>query len=131
MASPVRKRATYEDLLGVPDDRIAEIVDGDLHASPRPASPHAGCAFALSTELPRVPPDVAVEAAPDWACEILSPSTERLDRARKLPAYARHGVSHAWLVNPAARTLEVMRRDGERFEAMELDLLLLWDEQRA
>ena len=188
MASPVRKRATYEDLLGVPDDRIAEIVDGDLHASPRPAFSHAGCAFALSTELgppfqrgrggpggwlflfepelhlrddvmvadlagwrrerlPRVPPDVAVEAAPDWVCEILSPSTERPDRAWKLPAYARHGVSHAWLVNPTARTLEVMRRDGERwllhrthaddalvraepFDAVELDILLLWDEKR-
>lgn len=86
--------------------------------------------------------------SPDWVCEILSPSTERLDRAGKLPAYARHGVTHAWLVNPAARTLEVLRAEAGRwvlvatyaddarvraepFDAIELDLLLTWGETRA
>jgi len=188
MASPLRKRATYEDLLKVPDDKIAEIVDGDLYASPRPSAPHSGCAFELSIELggpfrrgrggpggwlflfepelhledDTLVPDLAgwrrarldrapeapfVTVAPDWVCEILSPSTERLDRARKLPAYARHGVTHAWLVNPSARTLEVLRRDGDRwvllgtsaddahvraepFDAIEIDLLRLWGEER-
>ena len=92
--------------------------------------------------LPKPPETAAIDLAPDWVCEILSPSTEKLDRARKLPAYAPRGVSHAWLVNPTSRTLEVLRRDGERwvlpgtfaddafvraepFEAVELDLLLL------
>ena len=32
-----------------------------------------------------------------------------------LPAYARHGVGHAWLINPVTRTLEVFRREGERW----------------
>jgi hypothetical protein len=71
--------------------------------------------------------------APDWV--------------RKLPAYARHGVGHSWLMNPSTRTLEVYRRDGgswvlagthaadaivcaEPFEAIELDLLRLWGEDR-
>jgi len=36
--------ATYEDLLAVPEHRVAEILDGDLYVSPRPASPHAYCA---------------------------------------------------------------------------------------
>jgi Uma2 family endonuclease len=93
-------------------------------------------------------PDVpAMTLPPDWVCEILSPSTERLDRVKKLPAYARHGVGHAWLVNPATRTLEVYRRDGaswllaatfaddaivraEPFDAIEIDLLRLWGEER-
>jgi Uma2 family endonuclease len=189
MASPVRKRATYEDLLQVSQDKIAEIVDGDLYASPRPAIPHSVSGAALTADLggpfqfgrggpggwwilyepelhllddvlvpdlagwrrermPRPPDAPAVEIAPDWVCEILSPSTERLDRAKKLPAYARHRVAHAWLVNPAARTLEVLRREAERwllvatfaddalvraepFEAVELDLLHLWGEARA
>lgn len=38
---------------------------------------------------------------------MLSPSTAKLDRAEKLPIYARHGVKHAWLVDPDLRTLEV------------------------
>jgi Uma2 family endonuclease len=132
VASPVRKPASYDDLLRLPEDRIGEIVDGELHASPRRALAHAGAAFELSS---------------DWVCEILSPSTERLDRAKKLPAYARHEVGHAWLLNLAARTLEVFRREGPRwvllgafaddarvrvepFEALELDLLPLWGETR-
>jgi Uma2 family endonuclease len=81
--------------------------------------------------------------APDWICEVLSPSTERIDRGRKLRIYADAGIAHAWLVNPAERTLEVLRlRDGawtivavctgtdavriEPFEAIELALGHLW-----
>jgi hypothetical protein len=42
-----RRRATYDDLLKAPDHLIAEIIDGVLHTSPRPAGPHgtAGAAF--------------------------------------------------------------------------------------
>jgi hypothetical protein len=36
-----RRQATYEDLLKVPDILVAEIIDGELVTSPRPASPHA------------------------------------------------------------------------------------------
>ena len=36
-----KPRATYEDLLKVPDHKVAEIVDGELYVSPRPAAPHA------------------------------------------------------------------------------------------
>lgn len=50
--------------------------------------------------------------APDWVCEVLSPSTERLDRTKKLRVYAREGVSHAWLVAPAAQRIEVCERIG-------------------
>lgn len=56
--------------------------------------------------MPTLPEDHRFEIVPDWVCEILSPSTARKDRALKLPLYARFGVAHAWLVDPAARTLE-------------------------
>jgi Uma2 family endonuclease len=36
---------------------------------------------------------------------VLSPATERIDRAHKLPIYARESVEHAWLVNPHQQTL--------------------------
>ena len=51
--------------------------------------------------------------APDWVCEVLSPSTGAIDRGRKMRIYAREGVGHLWLVDPLARTLEVYRLDAE------------------
>ena len=51
MSDAARRRATYEDLLSVPDDRVAEIVDGELVVSPRPAGPHARATSALGMEI--------------------------------------------------------------------------------
>lgn len=93
--------------------------------------------------MPVLPDAAAFELAPDWVCEVLSPSTSSLDRKIKLPVYAREGVRHVWLVDPKTRTLEVLRLDGksytllgqheagarvraEPFEALELELALLW-----
>lgn len=89
-------------------------------------------------------PDVAFfELAPDWVCEVASPSTAALDRTRKRHHYGRAGVRHLWIVDPGPRTLEVYRAEGdnwllalsaagdvkvraEPFEAVELDLTTLW-----
>jgi len=43
--------ATYEDLRAVPDTMVAEIVDGELIATPRPASPHARATSILMGDL--------------------------------------------------------------------------------
>ena len=52
--------------------------------------------------------------APDWVCEVLSASTRRLDLHGKRPVYAREGVAHLWLVDPADRTLEAFElREGQ------------------
>ena len=53
--------------------------------------------------------------APDWLCEILSASTASLDRVKNLAAYVREQVAHAWLIDPVAETLEVLRLDGGRW----------------
>jgi hypothetical protein len=67
------------------------------------------------------------------------------DRGTKLPIYARQGVAHVWLMDPLARTLEVLRLHqgdwlivgihksedkvrAEPFEAIEIDLSLIWEE---
>jgi Uma2 family endonuclease len=61
-------------------------------------------------------PDVAgFTQAPDWVCEVISPSTAAIDRARELRVYAREGVGHCWILDPRARTLEVYRLEGERW----------------
>lgn len=46
-----RRRATYDDLLRVPDIKVAEIVDGTLVVSPRPAARHALASAGLAGDL--------------------------------------------------------------------------------
>ena len=187
MAQPSRTRtATYDDLLKVPDHLVAEILDGELYATPRPTPRHADASSGLGgalrgpfdrgragpggwrildepelhlaadvivpdlagwrrERLPLLPEEAYFSLAPDWACEVLSPSTAAIDRAKKLSIYAREGVPHAWLVDPLARTLEVLLLKSQRwtlvttssgldivrvqpFDAIELDLSLLWEE---
>lgn len=65
--------------------------------------------------LPALPAGAAFELAPDWACEVISPATARFDRTRKLPIYAREGVSHLWLVDPMAQSLEVYRLEADHY----------------
>jgi len=184
--NPAQRRATYDDLLKVPDILVAEILDGELFTFPRPATPHARTSSVLRGMLDpfdqriggpdglggwwilfepelhlgddilvpdlagwrrdRMPvlPNVAYfDSAPDWVCEVVSPSTARFDRVRKVPAYAREGVGHLWLVDPLQQTLEVFRLEGrhwvlvsthggaetvraEPFAALELDMARWW-----
>jgi Uma2 family endonuclease len=184
MADPAKPRATYEDLLAVPEHLVAEIIHGELVTHPRPAAPHARASSRLGAlldgpfdrgkggpggwvildepelhlhghvlvpdlagwrreHMPELPDAAAFELAPDWICEVLSPSTAAADRADKMPVYATERVSHVWLVDPIAQTLEVLRLDGETyrlaqtsrgeavvraepFAAIELELAALW-----
>jgi Uma2 family endonuclease len=59
--------------------------------------------------LPVLPAVAFMTQAPDWACEVISPSTGTIDRTRKMRIYAREGVAHLWLVEPSTWTLEVYR----------------------
>ncbi|MGH7281395.1 MAG: Uma2 family endonuclease [Polyangiaceae bacterium] len=68
--------------------------------------------------LPRVPKGPYFELAPDWACEVLSPSTAKIDRTDKLTVYARENVRFVWFVDPLAKTLEVLRLNETRYEIL-------------
>jgi Uma2 family endonuclease len=61
-----------------------------------------------------VPAEAYLTLAPDWICEVLSTSTEALDRGTKLRIYALERVAHAWLVDPLARSRALALRP--RFE---------------
>ena len=56
--------------------------------------------------MPTYPDAAYCTVAPDWVCEVLSPSTRRIDLNEKRAIYAREGVSHLWFVDPDAKTLE-------------------------
>jgi Uma2 family endonuclease len=154
MGEPAARPASYEDLLRVPENLVAEIIHGVLHTHPRPAPKHALSASTLGGKLidpfgtgsrgpggwwildepelhlgahvivpdlagwrrermPALPDTAWFELAPDWVCEVLSPSTAKTDRTLKMPIYAQYEVSHLWLVDPLLKTLEAFRlRDG-------------------
>ncbi len=94
--------------------------------------------------MPELPATAYFTLVPDWVCEVLSRSTEAIDRTKKLPLYAAHGVRHAWLVDPIGKTLEVYTLGEGRqwrqvqvyqgegrlrippFEAVELEPAALW-----
>lgn len=56
-----------------------------------------------------------VHGAPDLVVEVLSPSTGRYDRGRKMRTYEKHGVREYWLVSPEARTVEQYVLEDGRF----------------
>ena len=181
---PFDRPATYEDLEALPDIVVAEILDGELYSSPRPAFRHVRASSSLGvriggpfdhgiggpggwwvldepelhlgrdvvvpdlagwrrSRLPYAPDTAFVSVPPDWICEVLSPSTATIDRAKKLRIYAREQVAHAWLIDPIVRTLEVLRLEhgrwtilgthvgsevvrAEPFTEIDLDLASLW-----
>jgi Uma2 family endonuclease len=59
----------------------------------------------------RVTPDGPEGRIPILAAEVLSPSTARRDRERKVGIYLRAGVEEVWLVDPDAGTIEIHARD--------------------
>ena len=179
-----RKTDPHAARLALPDHVVGQIIDGELHVSPRPRSTHAGASSGLGVlvgaafrygvggpggwlildepelhlrrdvlvpdlagwrreRMPEMPDAPFFELAPDWICEVLSPSTASIDRIRKMNLYAREGVGHAWLLDVDAKTLEVFElREGlwlrvaahaenevvrvPPFDAIELPLALLW-----
>ena len=57
-----------------------------------------------------------VEAAPDLVVEVLSESTIDRDRFVKRDLYAKNGVAEYWIVDPAAKTIEVLTLKGAAYE---------------
>ena len=51
MSEPAARRATYDERLNLPDDVVGEILDGTLHAQPRPAPRHASAASRLGATV--------------------------------------------------------------------------------
>ena len=96
------------------------------------------------SRMPALPETPWFGLAPDWTCEVLSPSTARIDRSQKMEIYARERVPHHWNVDPATQTHEVYERSEQGrwlllgvhagsakvravpFDALELDLSALW-----
>ena len=53
-----------------------------------------------------------IQGPPDLVIEVLSPSTEDRDRTMKTKLYARSGVRELWIVDPSAKTVEILAGAG-------------------
>jgi Uma2 family endonuclease len=63
-----------------------------------------------------------IEVAPDWVCEVLSPSTAARDRITKRRLYAQAAIPFYWLIDPELRAVEALAlRDGVWVELGVLD----------
>jgi len=155
----LRPPATYDALAALPQQVIGEIINGELHARPRPSAPDIAAASVLGmllgdpfhrgiggpggwilldrpelhlgadvlvpalagwrrTRMPSVPDAARFDIAPDWVAEVLAPATAALDRFEKLPIYAREGVSHVWLLDVRAQSLEAFALTGAGYELL-------------
>jgi Uma2 family endonuclease len=101
----------------------------------------------MERKPPRIRKPHYITIPPDWICETLSDSTEKIDRDEKMPLYAEAGIPYLWFIDEAHKTLEVyvlqgdgswcssgIYKDAARvravpFEDFELDLHLLWGDE--
>ena len=165
MAIAAIPKLTYEEFRQLPEDgKRYELIHGEVHLTPSPATRHQCVSQNLSSslgpfviknalgELWTAPLDVSlshdtavqpdlifvskaraniiqenyIDGAPDLVVEILSPSTAAHDRATKLALYAKAGVPEVWLLDPHARTVEVLKLQGKKYV---LDAALAGDQK--
>ena len=165
MATEIIPKLTYEEFRELPDDgKRYELIRGEVHLTPSPATKHqltlfnlSGSLFVYSKRSPvgvvavapldvrlshdtAVQPDLIfvsnaraniirenyIDGAPDLVVEILSPSTAAHDRATKLTLYAEAGVPEVWLLDPNAKTVEVLKLQGRKYV---LDAALAGDQK--
>lgn len=150
----LRRRWTYQDLVGLPDDgQRYEIIRGRLHVTPAPRPGHQRAVLEIVYRIRRflerypvgevyvapvdvragvadpVQPDVLfiakenlgiveegwIAGAPDLVIEVASGSTREYDATTKRDAYEAMGVREYWRVDPEARSVTLLRREGEAF----------------
>jgi Uma2 family endonuclease len=119
------------------------LLEPELRLGPLPDILQSDLVGWRRSRMPRLPDDPFISLPPDFVCEVLSPSTEAVDRGKKMRVFRREGVGHVWLVSPELQTLEVYRLEhgryslldahsadavvrAEPFELVELALARLW-----
>ena len=154
MAIEVIPKVTFEEFRQFPvDGKRYELLHGELHVTPAPATRHQFTVQNLAVslglhvvknnlgEVLTAPLDVRlgedtvfepdlvfisnacagiiqenwIEGAPDLVVEVLSPSTAAYERARKLLIYAEAGVPNFWFLDPQAKTVEVLKLQGNKY----------------
>jgi hypothetical protein len=149
MSKPLKKGATYADLFVVADDFVAEILAGELYASPRPTFSRMRVASTLGVLLGG-PFQFGINGPGGWlivdeselhlGADVLVPDLAGWRSERATAASAK---DYPTVADPSSQTLEIMQRTGRRwsllakhqgsqrvraapFEAVELELGAVW-----
>jgi Uma2 family endonuclease len=69
----------------------------------------------VSNSRARIIQEKFIDGAPDLVVEILSPSTAAHDRATKLVLYGEAGIPEVWLIDPQAKTVEILKLQGKKY----------------
>src|SRR3990172_3573105 len=117
-------RFTYQDYLLLSDDKRYELLEGELYVVPAPKIYHQRISRNLGTvlldhirrhdlgEILFAPCDVVLShenvVHPDLLVEILSEATKQRDVDIKRKLYAKYGVREYWIVDPGAKTVEIL-----------------------
>ncbi len=123
---PARRHATYDDVLSAPEPLVAELIDGDLYTSPRPAIPHARVSSALGQDLrsfdqPLGAPDgvggwwILDEPELHFGADVLVPDVAgwRRERLPELPDEAAFTLAPDWVceaLSPSTTSLDRTRK---------------------
>jgi len=60
--------------------------------------------------------ETAMEGPPDLCVEIISPSSQTIDRKEKFKQYQKGGVAHYWILDPQTKTIEGYKLVGKKYQ---------------
>jgi Uma2 family endonuclease len=104
--------AEHVDTNGAGEVFLSTDVVFDVHEVRRP-----DLAFFIRSRLHLISEDKAFPVPPDFAVEVLSPSSVQMDRENKFDLYREKGVRFYWIVDPIQRTIEAYELVGRDYVA--------------
>ena len=114
---------THQDMLSWINMKIRTYLTE--HKGPCRVLPAPFAVYILNDDRNYVEPDISVicdrnklddkgcHGAPDWAVEIVSPSSKHMDYVRKLALYQSAGMREYWIVDPAQQSVTVYDLEHE------------------
>lgn len=102
---------TIKDILNLPDDERAELLDGQIYYMAPPSRIHQELVselhLSIGNYIRKNSGKCKVYVAPDWIIEIVSPSSRQMDYYKKLLKYHNSGVKEYWVVDPQRQAVTV------------------------
>lgn len=119
-APNIRHQRISSNLLGilrnhVLQNRLGEVFSAPLDVVFSPTNTFQPDIVFVSTENKGILTAANIQGVPDLLVEIISPSSDRLDRIRKPQVYAQFGVAHFWIVDPVLDLIEEYVLSGHNY----------------
>jgi Uma2 family endonuclease len=109
------------------DDHVRRTGVGELFGAPfdvllsRFDTVEPDLVFVSAARPPVANDQNSIDFPPDLVVEVISPSSRRYDRVRKMALYSQSGVREYWIADPERRTLEIYALEGEAYVQVDSD----------